>query len=156
MRTFAPVLACTLAVVLCGCTSSHNSTATASAASTQATSAASSDESERSPIPAFHGGGSNWRIDLQADGGVRHTARIFRDGHWLNATLMLRAATPTDDPNAFAFDGTLFAPGGDTPLRVDITRDDCKGREGAAHPDAVRVSVQGSALLEGCGQVTPY
>lgn len=161
MRTLHLACACVLLTTLTGCHANGNDTASVTAekntvpVSVSSASAAPDAADARSPIPAFHGGGEGWRIDLKADRGMRHTARLFRDGRWLNATLMLRSATPTDDPTAFAFEGTVFAPAGDTPMQLEIDRADCSGRS-LSRPDAVRLRVRGNVPLQGCGQITPY
>ncbi len=110
----------------------------------------------RSPVPAFHGGGVDWRIDLQAESGLRHTARLLHSGDWTNATLALRSATPASAPSTFVFEGTLFAAQGDTPLRLEIVRVDCKDDAGTTRMQTVVVTVRGAAPLHGCGEITPY
>ena len=111
---------------------------------------------QRSPVPAFHGSGADWRLDLRSDRGARYTARLLRSGSWTNVTLVLRSATPTEHPSEFDFDGTLFAAHGDTPLRVRIVRADCKDAGGVVRMQTVNIVVTGAATLGGCGEITPY
>ncbi|MBS0456902.1 MAG: hypothetical protein JSS44_06175 [Proteobacteria bacterium] len=150
MRTFAP--ACVFAAALAGCTAHPAGQSPAPDLPPESSIVAAP---ARSPVPAFHGGGSNWRIDLQADGGVRHTARLQHAGVSTNATLVLRSATPASDPTRFTFDGTLFAKRGDTPMHIDIESADCRDGAGVVHRQSVVVAVQASAPLSGCGDVTP-
>ncbi len=148
-----------LVAALAGCTAQDAGPAPMAApVQTMASPAALSSPAEptRSPAPDMRASGEGWRIDLKADQGLRYTARLQRSGASLNATLMLRAATPAVDPSHLIFDGTLFAPGADTPLRLDITRENCRVGHGKVQTHTIVVSVQGAAPLHGCGENTSY
>ena len=145
-----------LTPILAGCSARNTGTPAAQQAPEAPESAATQVVVQRSPVPAFHGSGADWKLDLKADSGTRYTARLLRSGSWTNATLVLRSAAPAEHPNDFDFDGTLFATHGDTPLRVRIVHADCKDAGGVVRMQTVNIVVTGAATLSGCGEITPY
>ncbi|MBS0213069.1 MAG: hypothetical protein JSR26_07825 [Proteobacteria bacterium] len=159
MTRRAHILGMFMAAGLTACTgSAPTPTPTLPAVSTTSDAAANPASAAGAPaqVPAFHGAGANWKIDLQADEGARHVGQLRRAGHASNVTLVLRRAAPQADPAVFEFDGTVFLPAGDTPLQVKITRTSCAGQGSSQGAWTVFVDQAGAPSLRGCGDITPH
>ncbi|MBS0194477.1 MAG: hypothetical protein JSR34_09535 [Proteobacteria bacterium] len=146
-----------LVVVVAALTACAEPASTPAPAIPEGTSAVDSTVADTpSPVPAFHGTGVNWKIDLQADRGARHEARLYESGHWTNANLVLDRGAPGDAASQFDFHGTWYLPAGDTPLQVQMQRGACRDVSGRRRAWSVRVVAADVAELHGCGEIAPH
>ena len=106
-----------------------------------------------SPVPAFEGGGVDWRISIHAVGGMRHDVQLRWGGTAHNAGGTVRYLPAETAPGRHRLDGTLYGADGDHAMRITLQRGDCTGAGGGAHPYGVAVAVDGMAPLRGCGEL---
>ncbi|MFC7301047.1 hypothetical protein [Cognatiluteimonas weifangensis] len=106
-----------------------------------------------SPVAAFEGGGADWRIEIRADGGLRHGVRLQRGATGDPGSARYRPAAGTAAPGEHRLEGTLYTASGDRAMRIELQRGEC--RDAAAHtwPWRVRVEVDGLPSLHGCGEL---
>jgi hypothetical protein len=110
------------------------------------------DESGISPIPFFHGGDAQWRIEIQSVGDLRHDVTLHQGPASMRGTLTYRPIPGTGDDGPFDLDGALYAPQGDAPMHVHLGREPCLDDAGA-HGWKVQVYVDGQAPRDGCGDI---
>ena len=109
-----------------------------------------------SPVPAFKGGGSDWQIEIQATGDFRHDVQLTWGDRSARGTLIYDRERNAAAPATIVLDGTLHADTGDVAMAVVIERGDCRDAEGHAHRQRVRVTVEGMAPLQSCGDLAMY
>jgi hypothetical protein len=106
-----------------------------------------------SPVPAFQGGGGDWRIAIQATGGMRHSVQLRWGGTAHAAAGTARYLPAEATPGRHRLDGTLYGDNGDRAMHITLQRGDCTGATGRVHPYGVEVAVDGMAPLRGCGEL---
>ena len=106
-----------------------------------------------SPVPAFQGGGGDWRISIHAVGGMRHDVQLRWNGSAHSAGGTARYLPAEAAPGTHRLDGTLYGADGDRGMRITLQRGDCTGANGRVHPYSVVVAVDGMAPLQGCGDL---
>lgn len=117
-----------------------------------------------SPVPAFMGLGEHFRIDIQSDGGqtpdgYRHRVQLTwgTGTRQAEGTLFYRGTTGTSSRGApIALDGTLDTTAGKKTIRVEIATEFCTDEADVAHTQRVAVTVQGEAVMHGCGDLAVY
>jgi hypothetical protein len=106
-----------------------------------------------SPVPAFQGGGGDWRISIRAIGGMRHDVQLRWGGTTHGAGGTARYLPAEAAPGRHRLDGTLYGADGDRAMRITLQRGDCTGAGGRVQPYSVAVAVDGMAPLQGCGEL---
>ena len=106
-----------------------------------------------SPVPAFQGGGGDWRISIRAVGGMRHDVQLRWGGIAHSAGGTARYLPAEAAPGRHRLDGTLYGADGDRAMRITLQRGDCTGAGGRVQPYSVAVAVDGMAPLQGCGEL---
>ena len=106
-----------------------------------------------SPVPAFQGGGGDWRISIRAVGGMRHDVQLRWGGTTHGAGGTARYLPAEAAPGRHRLDGTLYGADGDRAMRITLQRGDCTGAGGRVQPYSVAVAVDGMAPLQGCGEL---
>jgi hypothetical protein len=106
-----------------------------------------------SPVPAFQGGGGDWRISIRAVGGMRHDVQLRWGGTAHGAGGTARYLPAEGAPGRHRLDGTLYGADGDRAMHITLRRGDCSGAGGRVQPYSVAVAVDGLALLQGCGEL---
>ena len=106
-----------------------------------------------SPVPAFQGGGGDWRISIHAVGGMRHDVQLRWGGTAHSTGGTARYLPAEAAPGRHQLNGTLYGADGDRAMRITLQRGDCTGANGRAHPYSVAVAVDGMAPLQGCGDL---
>jgi hypothetical protein len=106
-----------------------------------------------SPVPAFQGGGGDWRISIRAVGGLRHDVQLRWGGTAHSAGGTGRYLPAEAAPGRHRLDGTLYRADGDRAMRITLQRGDCTGAGGRVQPYSVAVAVDGMAPLQGCGEL---
>ena len=106
-----------------------------------------------SPVPAFQGGGGDWRISIRAVGGLRHDVQLRWGGTTHGAGGTARYLPAEAAPGTHRLDGTLYGADGDRAMRITLRRGDCAGAGGRVQPYSVAVAVDGMAPLQGCGEL---
>jgi len=110
------------------------------------------DEGAISPIPFFRGGDTQWRIEIQSVGDMRHDVTLHQGRASMQGTLTYRPIPGTGENGPFDLDGALYAPQGDAPMHVHLLRDACLDDAGA-HGWKIQVYVDGQAPRDGCGDI---
>ena len=106
-----------------------------------------------SPVPAFQGGGGDWRISIRAVGGMRHDVQLRWGGTAQSAGGTARYLPAEAAPGRHRLDGTLYGADGDRAMRITLQRGDCTGAGGRVQPYSVAVAVDGMEPLQGCGEL---
>ena len=116
-----------------------------------------------SPVPAFMGLGEHFRIDIQSDGGqtpdgYRHRVQLTwgTGTRQAEGTLFYRSTGASSRGAPIALDGTLDTTAGKKTIRVEIATEACTDEADVAHPQRVSVTVQGEAVMHGCGDLAVY
>lgn len=108
-----------------------------------------------SPVIAFRGTGTGWNLQIENAGGYAHDADLTWDDGNQQATGSLEYQ-PTPGASAGApivLVGTLATPAGPRSVRVEIKADACKAAAGEAYTHAVHATIEGMALMHGCGDL---
>ncbi len=116
-----------------------------------------------SPVPAFMGLGEHFKIDIQSDGGqtpdgYRHRVQLTwgTGTRQAEGTLFYRGAGAISRGSPIALDGTLDTAAGKKTIRVEIATEACTDEADVTHPQRVAVTVQGEAVMRGCGDLAVY
>lgn len=120
---------------------------------TTAVASGSGEEGAISPIPFFHGGDAQWRIEIQSVGDLRHDVTLHQGDASMRGTLTFRPIPGTGERGPFDLDGALYAPQGDAVMHVHLAHDACLDEAGA-HGWKIQVYVDGQAPRAGCGDIT--
>jgi hypothetical protein len=115
-----------------------------------------------SPVPAFMGQGEHlgkrWMIHIRSEGQMRHRVELIwtkehlsRDGE-----LFYRGMPGPSHGAPITLDGTIDTHQGRKPIHIEITTVPCTDDTNAARPQRVKISVQGDADLNGCGDLAVY
>ncbi len=166
MRMNTPMPALTLAVtfVLAACSATAPTEAAAPAGPPPGASGKLSPEmvGTVSPVPAFMGQGEHlgkpWTIHLRSEGQMRHSVQlIWKKEHIRRYGDIFYRGTPGPSRGApIALDGTLDTRQGRKAIHIDITTAPCIDDADVTHPQRVKISVQGEADLQGCGELAVY
>ena len=159
MRRFHPVIAA-LALLAPACAPQGQPAAAPVAAAVQSLPAGASGKlgadqaGQASPVPAFQAAGRGWQMGAEGREGTRMSAWL----HWGapprddTVTLLYQPGANGANRDRHAFAGTLYAPSGDRPVSVVLSRGDCNGADGL-HGWRIEVSIEGEASLHGCADV---
>lgn len=121
-----------------------------------------------SPVPAFMGLGEHFNIEIQSQGGqtaegMRHRVHLIwgMGTHDAEGTLFYRSTPDRSTPGPargapIALDGTLETAQGRKTIRVDILTEACTDDADRAHPQRVKIALQGEADMHGCGDLAVY
>lgn len=115
-----------------------------------------------SPVPAFMGQGEHlgkpWTIHLRSEGQMRHSIElIWKTEQIRSEGQLFYRGTPGPSRGApIALDGTLETAQGQKPIHIEITTTPCTDDTDVAYPQTVKISVQGEADLQGCGELAMY
>ncbi len=116
-----------------------------------------------SPVPAFMGQGEHFRIDIQSEGGqtpdgLRHRVHLVWGMGTYDAegTLFIRGKAGPSHGAPIALDGTLDTAKGPKTLRVEIITEACTDDADVAHPQRVKITLQGESAMNGCGDLAVY
>ena len=110
------------------------------------------DDDAISPVPFFHGGDAQWRIEIQSVGDLRHDVTLHQGTASMQGTLRYRPIPGTGENGPFDLDGALYAPQGDSPMHVHLAHEACIDDAGA-HGWKIQVYVDGQAPRDGCGDI---
>jgi hypothetical protein len=107
-----------------------------------------------SPVPAFQGAGADWSVEIASLGEMRHSVKLISGDDVQTGTAVSQPTT--DAPAQILLTGTLYANGGDHPLRITLTRGECRDAAGRLHGHGVRIDIAGATPLQGCGDLAMY
>jgi hypothetical protein len=107
-----------------------------------------------SPVPAFQGAGADWSVEIASLGEMRHSVKLISGDDVQTGTAVYQPTT--DAPAQILLTGTLYANGGDHPLRITLTRGECRDAAGRLHGHGVRIDIAGATPLQGCGDLAMY
>jgi hypothetical protein len=116
-----------------------------------------------SPVPAFRGLGEHFNIEIQsrgeptAEGLAHHLHLIWGSGSFeAEGTLFYRGTPGPSRGTPILLDGTLNTTKGKKAIRVEIVTEPCTDDADVAHPQRVKVAIQGGTDLNGCGELAVY
>ena len=116
-----------------------------------------------SPVPAFMGLGEHFNIEIksqgeQSTGGMRHHVRLVRGTGSEQAEGMLYyRGTPGPSRGApIVLAGNLDTAQGSKTVRVEIFTEACTDDADVAHPQRVKIVLQGETDMNGCGDLAVY
>lgn len=116
-----------------------------------------------SPVPAFKGLGEHFGIEIQSQGeqtaeGMRHRVHLVwgMGTHEAEGTLFYRSAPGPARGAPITLDGSLETAQGRKTIRVEIITESCTDDADRAHPQRVKISLQGEADMQGCGDLAVY
>jgi len=147
MMTRSIGMAIAMAALLLGCATA-GSEAEHGPGATPATAVAAAS----SPIPAFTGGGADWRITFTSGGQGDLDATLTVDGQRSKGVLRYRGQ-PADAPSSRV---VLAGELGALPATVVIQREACRNEHGVDTRASVRVSVRGQLPRHGCGYIAVH
>ena len=164
MNTPMPPLILVLSIVLAACSATAPTEAAAPTGPPPGASGKLSPDmvGKVSPVPAFMGQGEymgkQWTIHLRSEGQMRHSVQlIWKKEHIRRYGDMFYRGTPGPSRGApIALDGSLDTRQGRRAILIEITTASCTDGTNAKHPQRVKISVQGEADLQGCGELAVY
>lgn len=116
-----------------------------------------------SPVPAFKGLGEHFNIEIQSEGGqtaegMRHRVHLVWGMGTYDAegTLFYRSTPGPSRGAPILLDGTLETAKGQKTIRVEIVTEACTDDADRAHPQRVKVALQGETEMHGCGDLAVY
>lgn len=164
MNTPMPPLILALSIVLAACSATAPTEAAAPTGPPPGASGKLSPDmvGKVSPVPAFMGQGEymgkQWTIHLRSEGQMRHSVQlIWKKEHIRRYGDIFYRGTPGPSRGApIALDGSLDTRQGRKTIRIDITTASCTDDTNTTRPQRVKISVQGEADLQGCGELAVY
>lgn len=116
-----------------------------------------------SPVPAFMGLGEHFSIEIQSQGeqtteGMRHRVRLVlgMGSEESEGTVYFRGTPGPSRGAAIVLEGNLETAQGQKTIRVEIITEACVDDADVAHPQRVKILLQGEAEMNGCGDLAVY
>lgn len=164
MNTPIPALILAVSIVLAACSATAPTEAAAPDGPPPGASGKLSPEmvGTVSPVPAFMGQGEHmgkqWTIHLRSEGQMRHSIELNSTTEQIRSEGQLfYRGTPGPSRGApIALDGTLDTRQGRKAVHIEITTASCTDGTNAKYPQRVKISVEGEADLQGCGELAVY
>ena len=165
MNTPMPPLILALSIVLVACSATAPIEAAAPTGPPPGASGKLSPDmvDKVSPVPAFMGLGEHFNIEIksqgeQSTGGMRHHVRLVRGTGSEQAEGMLYyRGTPGPSRGApIVLAGNLDTAQGSKTVRVEIFTEACTDDADVAHPQRVKIVLQGETDMNGCGDLAVY